>query len=159
MAPWAGEVGLTLRLSHFATFEVSYRIMFCFRGWVGGGCGLGPCSGLGFKTSCHWVKGCLGLLSTNTALLLEWVYWVRACLRGSTRNVSSWSASGFWGTWVILVLQLHVLPEHTMSVAWERVVKHEWKLLETHLMYQRFKIIFKNFHIIERVMVSKFTKL
>ena len=38
---------------------------------------------------------------------------------------------------VILVLQFDVLPERTMSVAWERVVKHEWKLLETHL-YQRF---------------------
>ena len=45
-----------------------------------------PCS-----SSSHWVNRCLGLLSTNTALLLESVYWVRACLRGSARNVSSWS--------------------------------------------------------------------
>ena len=89
------------------------------------------------SSSSHWVNRCLGRLSTNSAVLLESVYQVRACLRGSARNVSSWSASGFQGPLVILALQFNVLPERAMSVAWERAVKHEWKLLETHL-YQRF---------------------
>ena len=55
---WGGGVDLTLRLSHFASFEVSYRIIFCFRAGVVEGCGLGPHSGLRFKTSCQY--SCLG---------------------------------------------------------------------------------------------------
>ena len=208
---WGGD--LTLRLSHFASFEVSYRITFCFWAGVGEGCGLGPHSGLGFKTSCQysclenpmergaWWASVHGVSKSQTRLSdFTFTFHFHALQKemathssvlawripgteepgglpslGSHRVGHDWSdlaavaVTELTDAWVfsvqillcflsqfiewelaseevlemfplgqvILVLQFDVLPERTMSVAWERVVKHEWKLLETHL-YQRF---------------------
>lgn len=162
--PLGWGVGSTLRLSHFPSFKVFYRITFYLRAGMPG-CRFGPCSGLGFeKTSGHWVKGCLGLLTINTALLLKPASWVRACLRISAQKCKlllgqPQASKGHCHSCpcaTILMCYLNVpCPGHRR----EPCETDEWKLLETCFMYQRFRVILTNFRTIEGVMVSTFIKL